>query len=112
MDKIKTLVIAGSMLLGLNSFADDPITVKVESMANISGSGAIEACGTAIHKDGKRPLLVTLKHDASYYTTLTAANDRWCILFKRWTFSGKADVVAATLDQTERSENLSIAVSN
>lgn len=91
--------------------ADDLITVKVDSMANTSGSGSIEACGTAVHKDGKRPLLVTLKHDKSYYTALTAANDQWCILFKRWTFSGKVDVNATTMDASERSEDLAVSLS-
>ena len=106
--RILYLLIAG--VLSQSAYADDLITVKVDSMANTSGNGAIEACGTAIHKEGKRPLLVTLKHDQSYYTALTATNDKWCILFKRWTFSGKADVSAVTLDQQERSENLMITV--
>ncbi len=98
------------VLLSQSALADDLITVKVESMANTSGNGSIEACGTAVHKDGKRPLLVTLKHDKSYYTTLTAANDQWCILFKRWTFSGKVDVNATTMDSTEQSENMAFSL--
>ena len=89
-------------------FAEDLITVKVDSMANVSQAGAIESCGTAVHKNGVRPLLVTLKHDASYYTTLTAANDKWCVVFKRWTFTGKVDVTASTLTGETNSDPLSV----
>ncbi len=83
-----------------NAFAaDEPIRVTIDSLSNVSGNGALEACGTAVHKDKIKPLLVTLKHDESYYTTLTAPNDKWCIVYKRWTYNGKADVSATTLSE-------------
>ena len=84
---------ASSLALG----AQDPIAVSIDSLTNISGNGALEACGTAIHKDGVKPILLTLKHSDSYYTTLTAPNGKWCVVFKRWTYDGKIDVSATTL---------------
>ena len=83
-------------LLSTNAYADD-ITITVDSLTNLAGSQALEACGTAKHKDGTRPLAVTVKHDESYYTVLTAPNDKWCVVVKRWTFDGKIDVTATTL---------------
>lgn len=85
--------------ISASAFAQDsgPIAVSVESLSNVSGNGSLEACGTAIHKDGIKPLMVTLKHDESYYTTLTGPNGKWCVVFKRWTFDGKIDVSATTL---------------
>lgn len=109
-ETMKTIILVSAFFISLRVFADENISVKVESMANTSGNGSIEACGNAVHKDGKRPLVVTLKHDQSYYTTLTAVNDKWCVLFKRWTYSGKIDVSATTLDQSERSETHSFKI--
>lgn len=77
--------------------APEAITVTVDSLANVTGNGSIEACGTAVHKDGIKPLTVTLKHGDSYYTTLTAPNNNWCVVFKRWTYDGHIDVSATTL---------------
>lgn len=98
------------LLVGLSAFAADDVEVKVESLSNISQNGAIEACGTAVHKAGVKPLLVTLRHDRSHYSTLTAPNDRWCILFKRWTFSGKVEVSASPLGQAVLSPPVTVAL--
>ncbi|MBI3534925.1 MAG: hypothetical protein HY072_05515 [Deltaproteobacteria bacterium] len=84
-----------------NAKADDAIAVKVDSLSNIKGNGAMEACGTAIHKDGIKPLMVTLKHDESYYTVLTGANGKWCLVLKRWTFNGKVEASATTLQNPD-----------
>lgn len=90
-----------AIVLGLinikGAFAKE-IDLKITSLTNIRGNGALEACGTATHPEGKKPLLVTVKHDESYYTTLTDFQGRWCILFKRWTFGGSIEVEASTLE--------------
>lgn len=83
--------------------AQQDIVVEVVSMSNIAGNGAIEACGTATHIKGYKPLLVTIKHDESYYSTLTSPNNAWCVVFKRWLFSGEIDVNATTLDFSTKS---------
>ena len=90
-------VCAGVAIGGLANAADDPITLKLESLENVRGNGALEACGTATHKDGTKPLLITVKHDESLYSVPTAPNGKWCVVFKRWTFDGKIDVAATTL---------------
>lgn len=76
---------------------DEDIKIEVTSMVNFARSTGIEVCGTAVHKNGVAPLLVTIKHTESYYTTLTAPNGVWCQLIMRWTSSGEVDVTAATL---------------
>lgn len=91
--------------------AENPITVKVESLENVRGNGALEACGTAVHKDGIKPLMVTLKHDESYYTVLSGPNSKWCVVFMRWTFDGKIDVSATTLQNPEKMEFRTIDLS-
>ena len=92
---------AVGVLISTLAFAsDDPITVTVDSLTNVNGNGSLEACGTATHKSGVKPLMVTLKHDESFYTVLTAPNGKWCVVFKRWTFDGKADVSATTFQNS------------
>lgn len=86
------------VLTARQSFGDaEEITLKLTSLHNVTGNGAMEACGSASHKNGTKPLLVTIKHDESYYTTLTAPNDQWCVVLKRWTYSGKVEASATTL---------------
>lgn len=93
----KTLALL-ALLTTTTSVAADNIEVKVESLTNGARSTVLEACGTAIHNTGIKPLLVTVKHDLSNYTTLTNADGKWCVLFLRWTNSGKIDVSASTLN--------------
>lgn len=76
---------------------NDLIDIEITSTSNLRQSGAIEVCGKASHKDGIKPLLVTIRHDESYYTTLTAPNGAWCQVIKRWTFDGRVSVSASTL---------------
>lgn len=83
------------------AMASGEITVVIDSLTNITGGGAMEACGRATHSKGKKPLLVTIRHDQSYYTTLTADNGVWCSVVKRWTYNGSIDVGASTLDGTD-----------
>lgn len=85
------------LLLSNVTFANEKITVKIESLTNGARSTVLEACGTAVHADGKKPLLVTAKHDQSFYTTLANADGKWCVLILRWTNKGEVDATAATL---------------
>lgn len=53
-------------LAGASASADaSKFEVKVVDLTNLARSTALEACGTAKHADGKKPLLVTLTHDQS-----------------------------------------------
>lgn len=101
------LFLLGAFVLPVGfAFAQEsPIEIKITSMSNTRNNAAIEVCGTAVHRDGTRPLIVTVLHDESSYSTLTAPDARWCTLIKRWTFSGKVDVQATTLDGTQKSPN-------
>lgn len=80
------------------------IDLKITSLSNVRGNGAMEACGTALHSQGIKPLVVTVKHDESIYSTLTSGEGKWCVLIKRWTFSGEVEAYATTLDGTRKSD--------
>ncbi len=77
--------------------------VTVIDLTNLANSTALEACGTAKHTERKKPLLVTLIHDKSKYTTVTDESGAWCIVFKRWNYNGKILVEASTMDFSEKS---------
>ncbi len=107
----RCIVVVGALFISHTSFAAEPVTLTIDSLVNVSGSGALEACGTATHKDGLKPLMVTVKHDESFYTTLTAPNGKWCVIFKRWTFNGEIDASATTLTQPGKVDFRSFKVS-
>lgn len=94
---MKHLLLLISFLFVCNSYADDSIVTTVDSLSNVANSAALEVCGTAVHREGTKPLLVTVQHDESFYTTLTAPNNKWCVVVKRWTFSGKVNASAVPL---------------
>lgn len=94
---MKKIFLVFSFLFVSQAFADGVITTTIDSLTNVGNSSALEACGTSVHKDGIRPLLVTIQHDESFYTTLTAPNDKWCVVIKRWTNSGRVSATAVTL---------------
>lgn len=90
-------------LVSSAALADSKIKVEIKDLNNLANSSALEACGTAVHSDGIKPLLVTLKHDESVYTTLTSEDGKWCVVFKRWNNSGNATATASTLDFKDKS---------
>lgn len=93
------------MVMGSMATADvSRFEVKVVDLTNLAGNAALEACGTAKHVEGKKPLVVTLSHDQSKYSTLTDVSGNWCVVFKRWNFSGKITVEASTLDFSDKSD--------
>lgn len=95
------------VLIGTTASTDaTKFEVKVDDLTNLARSTALEACGTAKHKDGKKPLIVTLTHDQSKYSTLTDEAGNWCVVFKRWTNSGKISVEASTMDFSEKSDTI------
>lgn len=94
---MKLILLTYILFFSMNTFADDKITVKIDSLTNGAKSTVLEACGTAVHVEGKKPLLVTAKHDQSYYTTLTNSDGKWCVLILRWTYKGEVGVTATTL---------------
>ncbi|MDR3608732.1 MAG: hypothetical protein P4M08_15315 [Oligoflexia bacterium] len=94
---ILPLMTIGALFCCAAYAASDPIAITLDSLSNLAGNGAIEACGTGVAQDGTQPVLITVRHADSYYTTLTAPNGKWCLVFKRWTFDGRIDVSGTTL---------------
>lgn len=101
---IKLYLAVIATLFTVSSFAASKIEIKIVDLTNVDRGHSLEACGSAKHSDGKKPLLVTLTHDQSKYTTLTDENGSWCILFKRWNYKGEIAVGAATMDFSEKSQ--------
>ncbi len=94
MKKIRNIIVA-SLFAAPLAFADDNIEVKIDDLTNVNGASAMEACGTAKHKSGLRPLWVTVTHDQSEYSTLTSPSDKFCVVIKRWTFNGETNATAS-----------------
>ena len=72
------------------------LDVKITSLENLSGGGALEVCGKVTNQTAKTSL-VTIKHDISYYTTLTDEKGQWCVVYKRWTNNGEVTATARSL---------------
>ncbi len=87
-----------AFLSSLSAYAVDPnVQVEITSLTNVNNSSALEACGTAKHAAGLKPILVTVQHGGSKYTTLTSADGDWCVVIKRWTFNGKSEADGVAL---------------
>lgn len=92
----KKIALSTCCLISLTAFAGE-LSVKITSLTNTKGNGALEACGVVENQEGKTSL-VTVKHDESVYTTLTDENGKWCQLVKRWTFRGEVNATAKTFN--------------
>lgn len=105
---MKKLILGFILLVSPNVFAAPLIQVEIKDLTNLAGSTALEVCGVATHINGVKPLLITIKHDASSYTTLTDKDGKWCTVFKRWTNSGKVTVSGSTIDFKDSSDVSSV----
>lgn len=88
----KAFLLSGILAIASSSYASE-LKVKITSLTNIRGNGAMEACGVVENQSGKT-VLVNVKHDESSYTTLTDEEGKWCQVIKRWTYNGETDAVA------------------
>ncbi len=91
----KVLLLSFVSLLSLPAWSVE-LDVEITSLTNIKGNGAMEVCGTVTGQQ-KATSLVTLKHDESYYTTLTSKEGKWCQVIRRWTYDGKTSAVVRSL---------------
>ena len=66
------------------------VVVKIESMNNLANNTAIEVCGTAASAK-KAKVAVTVTHGEAEYTTMASPRGKWCVVVKRWSFSGEVD---------------------
>lgn len=105
---MKKLVLISVLCVSQVVLAEPLIKVEIKDLTNIRGNGALEVCGVASHAQGIKPLLITVLHDASSYTTLTDKNGKWCTVFKRWTNDGRVLVSGSTIDFKDSSEVLGV----
>ncbi len=95
---IMCLLFAGS------AYANDDIELRIDWVQNVAKSTVLEVCGKAVSKTGKWPLLISVTHGESVFSTMTSKDNRFCQLVGRQTWDGKVIVVASTLDQREISK--------
>lgn len=92
-------IILGFLLIGSSAFAEDDINVTIDWLVNIGNSKLLEVCGTAVSKTGQWPLIVSITHGKSVFTTMTNTENRYCQTFARQTFNGETTVKATSLNQ-------------
>lgn len=94
---MKSIVVA-IIFMGNFAQAADDITVTIDWVQNVAKNAVLEVCGTAVSKTGKWPLLVSLKHGDSTFTTLTNKDGKYCQLLGRQTFKGEVDASAVPIN--------------
>lgn len=85
-------------LTSATSYAAGDIDVTVDWIGNVARSTVLEVCGKAISKSGKWPLVITITHGESTYSTLTGRDGNYCQLLARQTYKGKVQATAASMD--------------
>lgn len=85
-------------LVSSYAFGASDIDVTIDWVDNVAKSTVLEVCGKAISKSGKWPLVVSLTHGESTFSTITNKDGKYCQLLGRQTYNGKVDVSAASMD--------------
>jgi len=98
--------IIGFMMFVSSIASAEGITLSIDGIYNVANSTALEVCGKATSKTGKWPLVVSLTHESSVYTTLTSKDNRYCQLIARQTWKGEVSAVANSMDGTESSSSV------
>ncbi|GIL17068.1 MAG: hypothetical protein BroJett040_08190 [Oligoflexia bacterium] len=83
--------------------ADNDIELKIDWVQNVAKSSVLEVCGKANSKSGKWPLLISVTHGESVFSTLTSKDHRFCLLLARQTWDGKVTADASSMDQKSTS---------
>ncbi len=92
-------LLLGVLFISTVSYAEDDITIKIDWVENVANSKLLEVCGTAISKSGKWPLLISVIHGESVFSTVTNSKNRYCQLVSRQNFSGNVMVEAISFDK-------------
>lgn len=92
------LIFIFTLLLSSIVRADNDIDLKIDWVQNVAKSTILEVCGKAVSKSGKWPLLVSISHGESTFSTLTSKDNKFCQLIARQTWDGKVTVQAGTID--------------
>ncbi len=96
------------LFLFSGAYAGEDIELKIDWVQNVAKSTVLEVCGKAVSKTGKWPLLVSITHGESVFSTMTSKDNRFCQLLGRQTWDGKVTAEASTLDQGEVSKRVTI----
>ena len=85
-------------LTSATAFAANDIDVTIDWVENVARSTVLEVCGKAVAKTGKWPLVVSITHGNSTFSTVTSIDGKYCQLLGRQTFKGEVKVSAASMD--------------
>lgn len=97
-----------SFLITQTAFANGDIDITIDWVANVAKSAVLEVCGKAVEKSGKWPLVISIVHGQSTFSTVTNKEGKFCQLLSRQTFKGEVDVRAATMDGQVASTTIQI----
>jgi len=96
MNKYGAILILGAISFVSPVIADDQVQVTIESLTN-ADNRAMEVCGNASHPSSAGPLMVTVEHGPASYSTLVSKKGKWCVLIKRWNYSGTVEAEGSLL---------------
>lgn len=87
------------LFLGSVVNAESDLDLKIDWVQNVAKSTILEVCGKAVSKSGKWPLIVSISHGESTFSTLTSKDNKFCQLIARQTWDGKVTAEATSMDQ-------------
>jgi hypothetical protein len=95
---MRKIIISSMLFISLNAMAADDIDVTVDWVQNVARSTVLEVCGKAVSKSGKWPLIVSVVHGESTFSTMTNKEGKYCQLVGRQNYKGTINVSATSMD--------------
>lgn len=94
------------IFISFPAFAGE-ISLTIDGVYNVAKSTVLDVCGKAVSKTGKWPIVVSVTHESSIYTTMTSKDNRYCVLITRQNWKGEVSAIANTIDGSETSSSIS-----
>ncbi len=95
---MKKIILSAILLMSVNTFAADDIDVTIDWVQNVARSTVLEVCGKAVAKSGKWPLIVSIVHGDSTFSTITNKEGKYCQLLGRQNYKGTVNATANSMD--------------
>ncbi len=95
---MKKVILSATLFLSVNAFATDDIDVTIDWVQNVARSTVLEVCGKAVAKSGKWPLIVSVVHGESTFSTMANKEGKYCQLIGRQNYKGTVNATATSMD--------------
>lgn len=95
---MKKVILSAMLFVSVNATAADDIDVTIDWVQNVARSTVLEVCGKAVSKSGKWPLIVSVVHGESTFSTMTNKEGKYCQLVGRQNNKGTVNVFATSMD--------------